>query len=88
MFRVSVSLLSTNMRPSFSIVALILILSTPYWLYLPFIFVGIVVFPLYVEAIVLGAVVDTVYGGFSLGITSTLLVLIALPLRKHFRFHA
>lgn len=83
------------MRLAFSIIAIAFIFVTPYYIYLPFIFVGIILFPLYVEAIALSLLVDILYGKtgssfliFPFGVISALLVLFAAPLRENLRFNA
>ncbi|MBX4195450.1 hypothetical protein KW796_00635 [Candidatus Parcubacteria bacterium] len=85
------------MRVGFTIIALILTLALPYWVYLPFIFAGVIVFPLYIEAVFLALLIDTLYGGgeygkmlfgFPFGIVAALLVIFAAPLREHLRFNA
>lgn len=77
--------------------AMLFTLFAPAGLYLPFILVGIIIFPLYLEAIPLALFVDVVYGGaghgavlfgYPFGISAAVLILFALPLRKHVRFHA
>jgi len=82
------------MRIIFSITLLIIILSAPAWVYLPLIFLGIVLFPMYLEAIVLGVVIDMAYGGtqsifftkFAFGIGIALLVYLFAPIRSYLRF--
>lgn len=84
------------MRILYSILMTLLIVFTPYWFYLPVMFLGIVIFPMFVEAIVFGVIVDFAYGtpmqgsflGFTYGVTSALLVLLAVPLRRHLRLNA
>ncbi len=82
------------MRTLFSIFAVLLITLTPYWIYLPVILVGIVLFPLYVEAIFFGFLIDTLYGsgegflfGFVFAMIATLLVYFVVPFREHLRFN-
>jgi hypothetical protein len=77
------------------VIALILIVTTPYWMYLPAILLGVIFFPLYIEAIFLGLLIDVVYGrpdvgllGFPFGIIAAALVFLAVPLREHLRFNA
>ena len=72
-----------------------LIVAAPYWVYLPAIILGIIFFPLYIEAIFFGLLVDVVYGrpdagllGFPFGIIAAVLVFLAVPLREHLRFNA
>lgn len=84
------------MRITFSIIAFILFLTLPYWVYAPFILIGVVIFPLYVEAIIFGLLIDTIYGGAGYGqilfglpfsIGASLSVFLAVPLRESLRFN-
>lgn len=82
------------MRIGFTLFALVTIFFLPYWIYLPVLALGIILFPLYLEVIVLSLLVDTIYGspgaplfGYPFGIISALLVLFAAPLREHLRFN-
>lgn len=82
------------MRVWYTIVVLILTMTTPSWIYLPLIFIGIIVFQFYIESVFLGLLVDVLYGGaisnvllgFPFGFAGALLTLIAIPLRKRLRF--
>ncbi len=83
------------MRIFYSILILLLIIGTPFWFYLPVIFVGIVMFPFFVEAIIFGLLIDFVYGlpsggmflGSTYGVAGAILVYLAIPLREHLRFN-
>ena len=81
-------------RLLFFIFVTLLIVSAPYWLYVPVILVGIILFPFYIEAMFFGFLIDTLYGsshgflwGFYFALIATLLVYFAVPLRKRFRFN-
>ncbi|MHB1330813.1 MAG: hypothetical protein ACYCY6_02490 [Minisyncoccota bacterium] len=82
------------MRIWYSTILLILTITTPSWVYLPMIFIGIMVFSFYIESVFLGLLVDILYGGaidsvllgFPFGSIGALLTLIAIPLRRHLRF--
>ncbi len=84
------------MRILVLIISLSLILIGPYWLYLPAIIIGIIFFPLYLEAIPLALLVDVLYGqvgsglawGFPFGMIAALAVFLASPLREYLRFNA
>lgn len=83
------------MRITAVIITIFLIFVTPYFVYLPAILFGIIFFPLYLEAIILGLFIDVIYGrpdavllGFPFGILSAILVLFAVPLREYLRFNA
>lgn len=83
------------MRIFFLIISLVLFFSAPYWAYIPFMLVGIILFPLYLEAVVFGLLIDTAYGGhvnfllgLPFGIAAAVLVLLAVPLRESLRFNA
>ncbi|MBX4199082.1 hypothetical protein KW800_02285 [Candidatus Parcubacteria bacterium] len=85
------------MRIAFTIVTLIFILIAPYWLYLPLIVVGVILFPLYLESVGLGLAVDVLYGGAGHGdilfgmpfaFLAAVLTLFAVPLREHLRFQS
>lgn len=75
----------------------VLIMAAPYWLYLPAIAVGIVLFPYYLEGVVLALVVDALYGDFGakvfildfpLAIAAAVLVSIAPLIHERLRIHA
>jgi hypothetical protein len=77
------------------VIALMLVVVAPYWVYLPAILLCIIYFPLYIEAIFLGLLIDVVYGrpdvgllGFPFGIIAATLIFLAVPLREHLRFNA
>jgi hypothetical protein len=75
------------MRILFNIIALGLVLVTPFWIYLPALVLGVIVFPLYLEAIIFAELVDVLYTG-SFVMIAALCVMAAAPLREHVRFNA
>lgn len=87
-----------NISRAATLVALILlVIFAPYWLYLPAILIATVMFPLFVEGIGFGLLLDTLYrpGGdgfflldFPLGICATALVVLTPFVRKRLRFNA
>ena len=71
-----------------------LFLYAPYWLYLPVIFLGIMIFPIFWEGILFSLLVDYFYGphthsgslfAFPFGITASLLILALIPLKERMR---
>lgn len=82
------------MRIAFSLILVLSIITLPAWVYIPLGVVGVVLFPLYIEAIIFGALVDTLYGvsggfvsGFLFAWLSGGLVFFAQPLREQLRFN-
>ncbi len=64
----------------------------PYWIYAPFIVVATVFVSFYWEAVVLGFLIDILYGGSTgfhapAAITALVLVVIMMPLRERVRWH-
>lgn len=83
------------MRILTSAIILLAVLMLPYWLYLPMLLFAIIAFPFYFEAVLLGLLIDMLYGvhesgilAFPFGIAMTILVMIAMPTRTYIRFHA
>jgi hypothetical protein len=84
------------MRVPAIIIIFIVIIIGPYWLYLPAIILGIIFFPLFLEAIPLALLADILYGhagtglawGFPFGMIAALAVFLASPLREYLRFNA
>lgn len=83
-----------NGRNIVTIILCLFILSFPYWVYVPLLVVGIVIFPFYFEAILLAFIIDVLYGtrayiGFSFvfpfASIVALLVVMVLPVRRYFR---
>ena len=70
-----------------SIVVLFSILVLPYWVYLPILLIGIIIFPFFWEGILLALLVDTVYGsGVETALVALILLIIFLPIRERLRF--
>lgn len=85
------------MRIVFTLVVFLFLFIAPYWIYLPLILAGIIIFPFYLEAVGLALLADMLYGGaghgaYFLSIPFTALaalaVAFALPLRQYLRFNA
>lgn len=86
----------SSTRIASSIFLLILVATTPYWLYLPLIAVAIFIFPFYVEGIILGLLVDALYGSgqhgfflinFPFALIAAALVLGTPLVRRRLRFN-
>ena len=71
-------------------ITLILFLSIillPWWFYLPMLLLAILLVPNYWPAILLGFLVDTLYGtGFWIALSSLLILLALIPIRERIRF--
>ncbi len=84
------------MRTVTTIILGLAIVFAPAWLYLPLLFISIFIHPYYLEGIVAGLVIDTLYGfrggapifGYVYGSLATVAVIVVTPLRKYLRFHA
>lgn len=83
------------MRITAFILITFLVITAPYYVYLPAILIGIVFFPFYLEAVLFGVMIDVVYGspnamllGFPFAILASALVLFAVRLRGYLRFNA
>ena len=82
-----------NKRIIFDITVFFAIALLPWWLWLPGIFVGIVLFPLYLEGIIFAALADAVYGSgvgsfflsFPFAAAALVLVVASVPVRERFR---
>ncbi len=70
------------------------ILVLPYWIYVPVLFIGIVLFPFFWEGIVLVFLINVIHGGsveFPAMLTSSLVLfvlvvlIVMLPIRKRLR---
>jgi len=81
-------------RALYTVLLIFLVLFTPYWIYLPAIFLGMILFPLYSEAILLSAFVDYYYGAhtyagtplaFPFAIAAALLLLALVELKERMR---
>lgn len=82
-------------RDILSILLLIFVIAFPYWIYGPAIVLAIIFVPLYWEIIILGFLIDVLYGvkahpGISVmyphALLSAGLVLLFIPLREYLRF--
>jgi hypothetical protein len=79
-----------------TLLVLLAVLTLPYWIYLPLLLAAIIVFPLFWEAIILGFVIDALYGErlydlpafLSLyALLSLAAVMLMIPLRHRLRIH-
>ena len=80
-----------------SVPVLLSIIFLPYWVYLPLLLVALVVVPLYWEGMILGFLMDVLYGSaihpgisfnFTFALLSLMIILIMIPLRERIRIHA
>ena len=76
-------------------IILFAVLFLPYWVYLPLIFISMVLFPLFAEAVIFGLLIDVLYGyGVTgvliapFGLGTLVVLLIIIPIRERFRFYA
>ena len=72
------------------------ILFLPYWVYIPVLFIGIVLFTFFWEGIILALLIDVIHGDgvlnlesiiFSFAFYSLVLLIILLPIRDRMRSH-
>jgi hypothetical protein len=79
-----------------TLLLLFAILTLPYWIYLPLLLAAIIVFPLFWEAIILGFMIDALYGEklydlhafLSLyALLSLAAIIVMIPLRHRLRIH-
>lgn len=82
-------------RHTTSALILLSIIFLPYWIYLPLLTLAIIYFQLYWEGILLGLLVDVLYGSLaldiiylSIGFWALVLLIILLPMRKLLRTYA
>lgn len=84
-------------RVIFNIIALILVLVAPYWLYLPVLALGLIFLPVYWEGVVLGFIIDVLYSEnahagltlfFPFALMASVAILLLWPLKKQLRFNA
>ncbi len=74
----------------------IAILLLPYYIYAPALIVAIVLIPEYYEGILLGLLIDVLYGadsmwslwGFPFGLTAVVCIILLVPLREKLRSYA
>jgi len=72
-----------------SIAILISILVLPFWVYLPVLFIAIIIFPFFWEGILFALLVDTVYGsGIETALYALILLIILIPIRENLRLNA
>jgi hypothetical protein len=82
-----------NKRIFFDIVVFLSVILLPWWIWLPGILAGIVLFPQYIEGVILATLADVLYGAgvhplvysFPFGMISAILVIISVPIRERFR---
>lgn len=76
---------------------LVSILFLPYWIYLPLVFIVVIVFPIYWEGILLALLIDVLHKGafngigdifYSFGFYTLLAIIVFIPLRERLRYHA
>ena len=79
-----------------SVLILIFIFVMPYWIYIPFLFIGIILFPFFWEGIVFVFLIDVVYGGTvetfanfisPLAVFVLIALIVMLPVRESLRSH-
>lgn len=77
-----------------SVIVLISILVLPYWIYLPILFMAIILFPFFWEGVLFGFLIDTIYASgvetFSLllspsALSALIILIVLLPLRESLR---
>ena len=72
-----------------STVVLVSILVLPFWVYLPVLFIAIIIFPFFWEGILFALLVDTVYGsGIETALYALILLIILIPIRENLRLNA
>lgn len=71
-----------------SISVLVAILVLPFWIYIPILFVAILVFPFFWEGILFALLIDVIYGGgVKTALSALILLIILLPIRENLRFN-
>ena len=84
-------------RILFSLMTLLGVVMLPYWIYLPLLLIGVIIFPFFWEGILLGLLADALFGpGFSsqrtvllsVGFYALTLNIVLLPVREKLRHHA
>jgi len=77
----------SNKRITVSIVLLLLVIFLPYYFYLPAILVAVIIILFFWEAIVLGFLVDILYGsGIYYSLIALGILVATLPLRRFIRY--
>lgn len=78
------------------LILFVAIIFLPYWVYLPLLVAAILIFPVFWEGILLGLLIDVLYGwGVTawpslispVALTALILVSVLLPVRDRLRFH-
>ena len=75
----------SNKRPWIGIVLALSVVFLPYWIYLPLIFLAIILVPFYFEAIVLAFFGEMLYGLGSIRLPMLALVLVVIMIFLHDR---
>lgn len=71
-----------------SIVVLISILVLPSWIYIPALFIAIIIFPFFWEGLLFALLVDVLYGGgVKIALSALVLLIILVPIRENLRFN-
>lgn len=79
-----------------SVVILTFILFLPYWVYIPVLFVGIVLFPFFWEGIFLAFLIDVIHGSgvtvilsliSPLALSALIVLILLLSIRERLRFY-
>ncbi len=86
-----------NKRIIATIILCLVVVISPYWIYIPLLVLAIFFFKFYWEGIMLGFLIDVLYGPtphigisfvFPFAIYASIFVLILLPLHERLRFNA
>lgn len=79
-----------------SVVIFASILVLPYWVYIPVLFFGIILFPFFWEGIPLAFLIDVIHGSgmevlsalvSPLALSALIALIVLLPIRESLRFH-
>ncbi len=86
---------STIRRALVLVILIVLILTAPYWIYVPLLIIALVLVPVFWEGIMLTFLIDTIYAtpptvwyDFPHAFLACALVLATIPLRKMVRINA
>jgi len=78
-----------NYRLLATVAILCSIIFLPYYVYVPALFLGAIIFPVYWESLLLSFLIETLYGeGIRLTLATLALLIILLPLRERLRLYA
>lgn len=86
----------TKQRLGASLLILLSIIFLPYWIYLPVLLAGIIIFPMFWEGVVFGLLIDVLYGwGITappslispMALVALVFIVVLFPVREHIRFH-